>query len=71
VANYKNPDTALVVTVSLNQEEVDLLNERIEYLREQRGLGCRVSKAEAIRHAICQTSYKRRDTTKKTTKEEE
>lgn len=49
----------MVVTVSLNAEEQELLNERIEYLKEQRGVGCRVTKAEAIRHAICQTSYKR------------
>lgn len=51
--------TAMVVTVSLNEEEVALLNERMDYLKEQRGVGSRVTKAEAIRHAICQTSYKR------------
>lgn len=49
----------MVVTVSLNEEEIALLEERIEYLKEQRGVGSRVTKAEAIRHAICQTSYKR------------
>lgn len=49
----------MVVTVTLNEAEQELLNERIEYLIEQRGVGCRVTKAEAIRHAICQTSYKR------------
>ena len=57
--NNLSEKTGIVVTVSLNAEEVAMLNERIEYLREQRGMGCRVTKAEAIRHAICQTSYKR------------
>lgn len=46
------------VTVSLNDEEQALLQERIEYLKNQRE-GSRVTQAEAIRHAICQTSYKR------------
>ncbi|MBQ8636222.1 hypothetical protein IJ425_08740 [bacterium] len=50
----------MVVTVSLNEEEIALLEERIEYLKEQRGVGSRVTKAEAIRHAICQTSYRRK-----------
>lgn len=49
----------MVVTVTLNEDEQVLLNERIEYLKAQRGVGCRVTKAEAIRHAICHTGYRR------------
>ena len=52
------------VTVVLNDEEMELLNERIEYLKEKRGT-TRVSKSEAIRHAICQTNYKRDKKAKK------
>ena len=49
---------SLCVTVTLNKEELQFLEERIEYLKEKRGTS-RISKSEAIRHAICQTSYKR------------
>lgn len=49
---------SICVTVTLNKEELALLEERIEYLKEKRGT-TRVSKSEAIRHAICQTNYKR------------
>ena len=55
----RNDDTVCRVTVCLNEEELALLNERIDYLEQQRGVGSRVTKSEAIRHAICQTSYKR------------
>lgn len=51
---------SICVTVTLNIEELELLEERIEYLKEKRGT-TRVSKSEAIRHAICQTNYKRDD----------
>ncbi len=49
---------SVCVTVTLNREEMALLEERIEYLKEKRGT-TRVSKSEAIRHAIFQTNYKR------------
>lgn len=49
---------SICVTVTLNKEELALLEERIEYLKEKRGT-TRVSKSEAIRHAISQTNYKR------------
>lgn len=49
---------SVCVTVTLNREEMTLLEERIEYLKEKRGT-TRVSKSEAIRHAISQTNYKR------------
>lgn len=51
---------SICVTVTLNIEELELLEERIEYLKEKRGT-TRVSKSEAIRHAICQTNYKKDD----------
>lgn len=53
----------LCVTVTLNDEELAMLEERIEYLKEKRGT-TRVSKSEAIRHAIMQKSYKRERKTK-------
>lgn len=55
---------SLCVTVTLNEEELTLLEERIEYLKEKRGTS-RVSKSEAIRHAISQTNYKRDKKSKK------
>lgn len=58
-----------VFTVSLNEEEQALLEKRIEYLKEQRGVGARVTYAEAIRHAICHTGYSRGK--KKGTEDEE
>ena len=49
---------SVCVTVTLNKDEFALLEERIQYLKEKRGT-TRVSKSEAIRHAISQTNYKR------------
>ena len=49
----------MVVTVKLNEQEVALLKERIDYLQQQRR-GFRVTKSEAIRHAITQSDYKKR-----------
>lgn len=49
---------SICVTVTLNAEEYKLLQDRIEYLKEKRGTD-RISKSEAIRHAISQTNYKR------------
>lgn len=49
---------SVCVTVTLNKEEQLLLEERIEYLKEKRGTS-RVSKSDAIRHALSQTNYKR------------
>jgi hypothetical protein len=48
---------SICVTIILNQEEMKLLEERIEYLKAKSG-ATRVSKSEAIRHAIRQTGYK-------------
>lgn len=45
------------VTVILNKDELKLLEDRIEYLKAKSG-ATRVSKSEAIRHAISQTNYK-------------
>ena len=49
---------SIVVTVTLNKDEYALLQDRIDYLKEKRGT-TRVSISEAVRHAICQTNYKR------------
>ncbi len=54
----------MCVTVTLNDEELEMLQERIEYLKEKRAT-TRVSKAEAIRHAIAQTNYKRETKSRK------
>ena len=54
----------MVVTVKLNDQEEALLQERIDYLQQQRR-GSRVTKSEAIRHAITQTNYKKRTADKK------
>ena len=46
------------VTTYLNAEEMKALEERMSYLQEKQGYG-KVTKSDAIRHAIMQTSYKR------------
>lgn len=46
------------VTVTLNREEMALLEERIQYLKKLRNT-TRVSKSDAIRHALSQKNYKR------------
>ena len=55
---------SLVVTVSLNDEEQAALYERMDYL-SAKNRGRRISKAEAIRHAILATGYKRGNGAKK------
>lgn len=49
----------MIVTVDLNDEELKALQERMDYLQEKRKTK-RISKSDAIRHAIMQTSYKRK-----------
>lgn len=48
----------ITVSVIVNEEEQQAIEERREYLRQKTGL-TRISKADAIRHAIMQTNYKR------------
>ena len=57
----------LCVTVYLNAEEQKALQERMDYLQEKQGYG-KITKTDAIRHAIMQTGYKR---TKKQKDEDE
>lgn len=49
---------SVCVTVTLNREEMALLEERIQYLKKLRNT-TRVSKSDAIRHALSQKNYKR------------
>lgn len=49
----------MVVTVTLNKEEAQLLQELIEYLQKKESYA-RVTKSDAIRHAITQSDYKKR-----------
>lgn len=56
------------VSVSLDKDDLALLEERIRYLREKTGL--RVSIAEAIRHAVRNTSYKREKKSKQSEADE-
>jgi len=49
----------VIVTVDLNEEELKALQERMDYLQEKRK-SKRISKSDAIRHAIMQTGYKRK-----------
>ena len=46
------------VTVYLNAEEMKALEDRMAYLQEKHGYR-KVTKSDAVRHAIMQTSYKR------------
>lgn len=46
------------LTILLTDEEQQAIEERREYLRQKTGL-TRISKGEAVRHAIMQTNYKR------------
>ena len=53
-----NTKDKLCVTVYLDEEEQKALQERIDYLQERKGYG-KVTKTDALRHAIMQTGYKR------------
>jgi len=44
------------VTISLNEEEMEVLQRRIKFLKELRQT-TRVSKSEAIRHALMNEDY--------------